>query len=255
MSNRLEEKVAIITGGSRGIGKGIAHLFAAHGAKLLITGRHQEDLDQAAKEIEGDVATLIADVANSADMIKMAQFAFEKFGRIDILCQNAGIYPEILIKDMSEKEWDEVCDINLKGTFLAVKACLPIMEEQSYGRIVVISSTTGPKIAQQGLAHYGASKAGVNGFIKTAALEVARQGITVNGIEPGNIMTEGLLNQPYEVVEQLKSNIPLGQLGTVFDVAYTALFLASDEARYITGETIVVDGGQLLPGTSYKLAS
>lgn len=251
MSRRLEEKVAIVTGGSRGIGKGIAQLFAAHGAKIVISGRHQEDLNKAAREIEGEVYTFVADVTHLEEMNNLVEFVKTKFGRVDILCQNAGIYPETLIKDMTEKDWDEVCDINLKGTFLAVKACIPVMEEQSYGRIVVISSITGPKIAHPGLAHYCASKAGVNGFIKTAALELARRGITVNGIEPGNIMTEALVEQPYEEIEKLRNTIPLGQLGTVFDVAYTALFLASDESRYITGETIVVDGGQLLPGMTH----
>jgi 3-oxoacyl-[acyl-carrier protein] reductase len=249
MSSRLEEKVAIITGGTRGIGKGIAQLFAAHGAKLIITGRHKKDLERTAAEITGDVHILQADITSQSDMQKVAQFAVEKFGRIDILCQNAGVYPAAFIKDMTEENWDEVCDTNLKGTFLAVKACLPVMEQQSYGRIVVISSITGPKVAQAGFAHYGASKAGVNGFIKSAALEVARKGITVNGIEPGNIMTECTFTQPYEQIEVMRNAIPMGELGTVFDVAYTALFLASDEARYITGETIVVDGGKLLPGT------
>lgn len=247
MSKRLEEKVAIVTGGTRGIGKGIAQLFAAHGAKVLITSRNQNELDNIAREISGDVVTLQADITSQHDMEKMAKFAVEQFGRIDILCQNAGIYSTTPIVDMTEAHWDEVCNTNLKGTFLSVKACLPIMEQQSYGRIVVISSITGPKVAQSGCAHYGASTAGVNGFIKTAALEMARKGITVNGIEPGNIMTEILIEQPYEEIDNLRKTIPMGELGTVFDVAYAALFLASDEARYITGETIVVDGGQLLP--------
>jgi len=251
MSKRLENKVAIITGASKGIGKGIAKLFSAHGAKLLLTGRNIKDLDKTAHEIGGETIALQADMTSAADMDKMAQLAMHHFGRIDILCQNAGIYPATLIRDMTEAEWDLVCDTNLKGTFLAVKACLPFMEKQAYGRIVIISSITGPKVAQPGFAHYGASKAGVNGFIKTAALEFAQSCITVNGIEPGNIMTEGLGERPAEVVQALEQAIPLGKLGTVEDVAYTALFLASDEAKYITGETIVVDGGQILPESPF----
>ena len=251
MKRRLENKVAIITGANKGIGKGIAKIFASHGAKLIITGRNVVDLENVASEIGGDIFPLVADMTIDADMKKMAKIAEEKYGRIDILCQNAGIYPNTLLRDMTESQWDEVCDTNLKGTFLAVKACLPIMERQAYGRIVIISSITGPKVSQPGFAHYAASKAGVNGFIKTAALELARTGITVNGIEPGNILTEGLDARPPEIITALKQAIPMGEFGTVDDVAYTALFLASNEARYITGETIVVDGGQILPESPF----
>jgi 3-oxoacyl-[acyl-carrier protein] reductase len=246
MSKRLEGKVAIITGASKGIGKGIARVFAAEGAKLIITGRNARDLENVASAIDGDVIALVADMRVASDMEKMAALALEKFGRLDILCQNAGVYPTALIRDMTEAEWDEVCDINLKGTFLAAKACLPFMERQRYGRIVITSSITGPKVSQPGFAHYAASKGGVNGFIKTAALEYARSGITVNGIEPGNITTEGLDDRPDAIVQALKKAVPMGDFGTVEDVAYAALFLASDEAKYITGETIVVDGGLIL---------
>jgi 3-oxoacyl-[acyl-carrier protein] reductase len=246
MSKRLEGKVAIITGASKGIGKGIARVFAAEGAKLIITGRNARDLENVASAIDGDVIALVADMRVASDMEKMAALALEKFGRLDILCQNAGVYPTALIRDMTEDEWDEVCDINLKGTFLAAKACLPIMERQRYGRIVITSSITGPKVSQPGFAHYAASKGGVNGFIKTAALEYARSGITVNGIEPGNITTEGLDDRPAAIVHALKKAVPMGDFGTVEDVAYAALFLASNEAKYITGETIVVDGGLIL---------
>lgn len=251
MTQRLANKVAIITGASKGIGKGIARLFAAQGAKLIITGRNFDELRQVADEIKGEVIPLVAEMTNALEMEKMAQTAIKYFGRIDILCQNAGIYPTTLIRDMTEMQWDEVCDTNLKGTFLAVKACLPIMEQQTYGRIVIMSSITGPKVSQPGFAHYAASKAGINGFIKTAALEFAASGITVNGIEPGNIQTEGLDDRDPEIVNALKQAIPMGAFGTVEDVAYTALFLASDEAKYITGETIVVDGGQILPESPF----
>ncbi len=247
MSKRLENKVAIITGASKGIGKGIARIFASHGAKLVITGRNEKDLEKVASELGENVIPVVAQMTSAKDMEKMAKLALDTFGRIDILCQNAGIYPTTLLRDMTEDQWDEVCDTNLKGTFLAVKACLPAMERQAYGRIVIMSSITGPKVTQPGFAHYAASKGGVNGFIKTAALELARSGITVNGIEPGNIVTEGLDDRPAEIVNALKQAIPMGEFGTPEDVAYTALFLASDEARFITGETIVVDGGQILP--------
>jgi 3-oxoacyl-[acyl-carrier protein] reductase len=251
MIKRLENKVAVITGASKGIGKGIAKIFASQGAKLIITGRNSADLNKVANEIDGNIIPVVADMTKAADIEKMTEIAVEKFGGIDILCQNAGIYPTVLLRDMTETQWDEVCDTNLKGTFLAVKACLPIMERQAYGRIVIISSITGPKVSQPGFAHYAASKAGVNGFIKTAALEFAKLGITVNGIEPGNILTEGLDDRPLEIIDALKKAIPMGALGTVEDVAYAALFLSSDEAKFITGETIVVDGGQILPESPF----
>jgi len=244
---RLHNKVAIITGASKGIGKGIAKLFAAHGAKLIITGRNQRDLEQVARDLGGATIPLVADMKIANDMEKMAKLAIDQFGRIDILCQNAGIYPSTLLRDMTEADWDDVCDTNLKGSFLALKACLPAMERQAYGRIVMMSSITGPKVTQPGFAHYAASKAGMNGLIKTAALELARSGITVNGIEPGNIMTEGLDDRPADILNALKQAIPMNTFGTVEDVANAALFLASDESRFITGETIVVDGGQILP--------
>ncbi len=247
MQPRLLNKIAIVTGASKGIGKGIAKVFAAHGAKLVITGRNQKDLDKTAAEIGANVVTVNADMTKAEDIEKIAQTALDHFGRIDILCQNAGIYPTRLIRDMTESEWDEVCDTNLKGSFLAIKACLPAMERQQYGRIVMISSITGPKVTQPGFAHYAASKAGMNGLIKTAALEFARLGITVNGVEPGNIVTEGLDDRPADIVQSLLQAIPMNEFGKVEDVANAALFLASDESRYITGETIVVDGGQILP--------
>lgn len=247
MQKRLQDKVAIITGANKGIGKGIAKIFAMHGAKLVITGRNQVELEKTAADIGGDTTWLVADMKSVSDMENMAKVAMDKFGRIDILCHNAGVYPTALIRDMSVEEWDHVCDTNLKGSFLALKACLPYMEKRAYGRVVMISSITGPKVTQPGFAHYAASKAGINGFIKTAALELARSGITVNGVEPGNIKTEGLDDRPEAILNALKLAIPMNEFGTVEDVAYAALFLASDEAKYITGETIVVDGGQILP--------
>lgn len=251
MQKRLDNKVAIITGASKGIGKGIAKIFAEHGAKLIITGRNKADLEKVAQELGGDVIPLVANITSASDMEKVAETALAKFGRIDILCQNAGMYPTKLLRDMTEADWDETCDTNLKGSFLALQACLPIMEKQKYGRIVFTSSITGPKVTQPGFAHYAASKAGMNGLMKTAALEYAHLGITVNGIEPGNIITEGLDDRPAAIVQSLIKAIPMGRFGTPEDVAYAALFLASDEAKYITGETIVVDGGQILPESPF----
>src|SRR3990167_7456429 len=157
---RLKNKVAIITGGSKGIGLGIAKTFAAEGAKVIITGRNQQDLGKAAASISNQVDTAIVDMKKSSDITNMIEMVLKKCGRIDILCQNAGIYPTALLRDMSETEWDEVIDTNLKGSFLITKACLSVMEKQQYGRIVMVSSITGPKVAQPGFAHYAASKGG-----------------------------------------------------------------------------------------------
>lgn len=258
MVKRLDEKVAIVTGSGRGIGRAIARVFAAEGAKVLVV-----DLDEAGgggtvDEIQktGGVASSVkADISKKPDTEKMTRTAIERYGRIDILCQNAGIYPEVRIENMTEADWDRVHATNLRGTFLTVKACLPQMKIQKYGRIVITSSITGPKTGNPGLAHYAATKAGINGFIRTAAIEFAKYNITVNGVEPGNILTEGMkiqLGQDY--IRAQEQSIPLGKLGEPEDVAYAMLFLASDESKYITGQTIVVDGGQILPESRFAVS-
>lgn len=250
---RLSGKTAIVTGASKGIGKGIAKLFSEEGAQLIITGRNAKALDDLASSLPTTAIPVVADMCVFSDIQKISNIAIQHFGKIDILCQNAGIYPRALIQDMTEAQWDEVCDTNLKGTFLMIKTCLPHMTQQAYGRIVVISSVTGPKVSQPGFAHYAASKSGVNGLIKTAAMEFAKLGITVNGIEPGMIATEGVDEYPSEVLSALEKGIPLGKFGSVEDIGYAALFLASDEAKYITGETLVVDGGLVLPESAYLI--
>jgi 3-oxoacyl-[acyl-carrier protein] reductase len=167
---------------------------------------------------------------------------------VDVLVHNAGIYPDVRLVDMTVEDWDRVHAVNLRGTFLAVKAVLPVMLEQGKGRIVITSSITGPRVGNPGLAHYSASKAGVNGFIKTAAIELARSGITVNAVEPGNILTPGMTDVlGADYIRDQERSIPMGTLGTPEDIAYAMLYLASDEAAYVTGQSIVVDGGQILP--------
>ena len=178
-----------------------------------------------------------------------------RFGRVDILVQNAGIYPMTMIADIDPTEWDRVLAVNLKGVFLAFQACLATMQAQRYGRCIFTSSITGPRVTSPGHGHYSATKAGINGFIRSAALEFSAYGITVNGVEPGNIMTEAVkLQRGPEFIRSMEESIPLGRLGTPLDVANAFLFLASDEAGYITGTTIVVDGGQLLPeGRDFRI--
>ena len=257
MAKRMEDKVVIITGGAKGIGKGISNVFAKEGGKILIVVRSEETAKKAVEEIKekgGEASYFIGDVSKENDMNKMAETCIERYGKIDVLCHNAGIFPEKRLEDMTIEDWDLVNNINLRGTFLTVKACLPYMKKQRYGRIVITSSITGNKVGNPGLTHYAASKGGVNGFIKSAAIELAKDNITVNGVEPGNIMTEGMSSQlGEEYIKAQEASIPMGKLGEPEDIGYATLFLASDEAKYITGQTITVDGGQILPESKFDV--
>ena len=255
MSKRLEDKVAIITGGGRGIGKGIAKVFSSEGAKIVIANRTKEAGEQTADEIiaAGGVAIFVkTDISVKRDTEKMAKVSIEKFKKIDILVQNAGIYTESFLETMTTEEWDKVNSVNLRGTFLSIKSVLPHMIRENYGRIVLTSSITGPRTGIPGQSHYAATKAGMNGLIHSAALELARYNITINGVEPGNILTEGLKALGEDHIKKMRDSIPLGRLGKPEDVAYAMLFLASDEAEWITGTTIVVDDGQALPESKFS---
>jgi 3-oxoacyl-[acyl-carrier protein] reductase len=186
----------------------------------------------------------------------MARYAIENFGQLDILCANAGIFPETPLDEMTEADWDRVLDINLKGVFLSVKACLPHLKTRPSARILITSSITGNRTGISGLAHYAASKAGINGFIRTAAMELAQHNITVNGVEPGNVLTEGMESQlGQDYIDAQTEAIPLGRMADPEDIAHAMLFLASEEADYVTGQTIVVDGGQTLPESKFALSS
>lgn len=248
--NRMDNKVVIVTGAAKGIGRGIARVFASEGARVAIA-----DLDEkagqetvAALQAEGREALFHpADQTRWDQVERMARTVADRWGRIDVLIANAGIYPSVTIDKMSEADWDQTLDVNLKGMFFCVKAVLPHMRRQGGGRIVVTSSITGPITGYPGWAHYGASKAGMLGFIRSAALEVAKENITVNAIQPGNILTEGLEGVGEDYLETMRRSVPVGRLGRPEDIAYAMLFLASDEASFITGQTLVVDGGQVLP--------
>ncbi len=248
----LDRKIAIVTGAGKGIGGGIARVFASAGARVLVVDVDEKwaikTVDKI-KETGGEASFLRADVSKEGDMVQMAEAAVERYGRIDILCNNAGIFTRMArIEEMTAEDWDTILNVNLRGAFLAVKACVPHMIKQKFGRILITSSITGNRTAIVGLSHYAASKGGINGFIRNIALELAEHNITVNGVEPGNIVTEGMLDVVGE--EWIKVNeavIPLGHLGEPEDIGHAMAFLASDGARFITGQTIVVDGGQILP--------
>lgn len=250
MSGRLANKSAIVTGGVRGIGKSIARVFAEEEAHVLIVGLHEDTGAVAAAEMArkgAKVEFYKADVSDADSVSSMVGYAVDRFGKIDILCSNAGIYPSVLIEDMTEYDWDKVHGVNVKGTYLVVRACLPSMQQQRYGRIVLMSSITGPITGFPGWAHYAATKAGMLGFMRTAAIEFAKYNITVNAVMPGNIKTESLDDLGEDYIRQMEQSIPMGKLGDPEDVAHATLFLVSDEAKYITGQTLVVDGGQVLP--------
>ncbi|HTZ56942.1 MAG TPA: 3-oxoacyl-ACP reductase FabG [Acidobacteriaceae bacterium] len=256
MLTSIKRRSVIVTGASKGIGKGIARVFAAHGAQVLLAARNLAQAEVAAGELRasGAVASAVAvDVSKAEDTARMAETAIERHGGIDILCCNAGIFPAAKLFDMKEAEWDQVLDVNLKGTFLSVQACLPALKARGKGRIIVTSSITGPITGYPGWSHYGASKAAQLGFIRTAAIELAPHNITVNAVLPGNILTEGVKALGPEYIARMTSAIPARRLGSVEDIAYAALFLASDEAGFISGQTIVVDGGQVLPESHMAL--
>ena len=257
MAITLQGKAAIVTGAGRGIGKGIATVFAMEGARVLVVNRSAEAGRATADEIcaaGGEASFLQADVRVRADMERMAATCIERYGAIDILCANAGVFPTAHIADMSDETWDEVIDTNLKGVFYGVRACIPQMKAQATGRIIAISSITGPNVGWPGLSHYMASKGGVNAFVKGAALELAKHDITVNAISPGSIMSQGLLELGGDQVEEIRAVIPAGYIGESEDIAYAAVYLASDQARYITGQALVLDGGQILPESPAALA-
>jgi 3-oxoacyl-[acyl-carrier protein] reductase len=250
VTGRVQDKVAVAIGAARGIGAAIADRLVEEGARVVIADTLEDEGRATAARLaqEGDALFVKTDVSQQASVEALVQTTLTRFGRIDILVQNAGIYPYTMLPDIAVEEWDAVLGVNLRGCFLAVRACIGPMRARGYGRIVLTSSITGPRVSSPGHGHYSASKAGINGLIRAAAIELAHHGITINGVEPGNILTEALqAERSPEFIGAMERSVPLGRLGTPRDVAHAVLFLASDEAAYITGTTIVVDGGQILP--------
>ncbi len=241
-------RTVVVTGASRGIGRGIAEHFHRLGASVVLASRTPGALDDVVATLDADrTLAVTGDIGRKDDVEALMAGAVERFGGIDVLCHNAGVYPVARIEDMTEDEWNEVLRVNLTSTFLTVQAVARRMRERGGGRIVLTSSITGSRTGYPGLSHYSATKAGMSGFMRTATIELAPDGITINAIEPGAIRTEGLAGLGEDAIKVMEGNIPVGFLGEPRDIAATAAFLASDGARFITGQTIVVDGGQTLP--------
>ena len=253
MTKRLEGLSALVIGAARGIGEAIAQRFAEEGAKVMIADIEAGAGQATAKRLGSRF--IATDISQRRDAERAVNETVLAYGTLDILVQNAGIFPWTLIENIEPEEWDKVMGVNLRGTYLAARAALAVMKPKRAGRMIFTSSITGPRVTSPGHGHYSASKAGINGFIKAAALEFSNYGITVNGIEPGNILTEGMKQQRSPAfIRAMEESVPLGRLGTPRDIANAALFLASGDASYITGTTITVDGGQTLPeGADFRL--
>ena len=253
----LQGRSAIVTGGSKGIGRGIAQTFANAGVDVLITGRNQTDLDETVSALAGTpgrVSALRADVTSPEDARQVVDAAVERHGGLDIVCANAGIFPSGRLEDLTPDDIDQVLAVNFKGTVYIVQAALAALTASGHGRVVITSSITGPITGYPGWSHYGASKAAQLGFLRTAAMELAPKKITVNAVLPGNIVTEWLDEMGPDYLNQMASAVPAGRLGSVADIGNAALFFATDEAAYITGQSLVVDGGQILPESHMAIA-
>ncbi len=244
----LQNQIAIVTGSTKGIGKEIALAFAREGATVIVSGRNAERAEHVVNEITsagGTATAILADVSQMSDAQKLFKESMDAFGRVDILVNNAGITRDNLLMRMKEAEWDEVININLKGAFNCIKSVSRQMMKQRYGRIINITSVVG-QIGNAGQSNYAASKAGVIGLTKSVAKELASRNIICNAIAPGFIETEMTDVLDEETRATLMTQIPLGRLGDVKDVARAAVFLAGADAAYITGQVINVDGGMVM---------
>ncbi len=247
----LEGRVAMVTGAGQGIGEGVATVFARDGARVVVAtrsaGNGQETVD-GITAAGGEALLIQCDVGERGELEAAVAKTVNHYGRIDIGVHNAAIYPLYTLEELSDEVLDRTLSVNMKAAVWMTQACVPYFRDQGWGRLIFTSSVTGPRVAMPGTAHYAMSKSGLNGLIRTAALEYARENITVNGVEPGYILTQAMsaLGDDGEI-KAMAACIPQGHLGMPEDIANTMLFLASEEAGYVTGQTIVVDGGSTLP--------
>jgi NAD(P)-dependent dehydrogenase (short-subunit alcohol dehydrogenase family) len=248
---RLKGKVAIVTGAGRGIGEGIALRFAEEGAKLVVNDVSEADASRTAEAIKnkgGQAVVVIGSVASRQVAQKMVDTAVKEFGTVDILVNNAGIIRDAMLHKMTDEQWDQVIEVNLKGVFLCTQCAAQAMREKGYGKIINVSSSSWR--GNPGQINYSATKAGVIGMTKTAAKELAHKGINVNVIAPAMVFTDMIKSMPPEKVDQLEKMlafiVPLNRWGAPRDIANLALFLASDESSFITGQLIHCDGGMIM---------
>jgi len=247
----VKSKVALVTGGSKGLGAEMCSAFASSGAKVVLNySANSVAAEQVADSIRrkgGDVLTVHADVSKERDVRRMIDTAVFTYGRIDVLVNNAGVNSDFLVEDLDVEEWDRIMAVNLRGTFLCCKHAIPIMRKGGFGRIINLSSN-GVRKGSAYHAHYAAAKVGIIGFTRSLARELGKDGITVNAVAPGRILTDMLISnlRHSDKREEWLRQTPLGRFGEPREVAATILFLASEQASYITGQVVAVDGGLLM---------
>ena len=244
----LNDKVVIVTGASQGIGRTMATVFAESGANVICVARSEDKIKELSSEIEnkgGRAIPIACDIGDGDAFSNTIKSVVDQFGKLDILINNAGITRDALLMRMNESQWDEVIQTNLKGAFFGMKAAIRPMIKNKFGRIINITSIVG-LTGNPGQANYAASKAGLIGMTQSIAKEVGSRGITVNCIAPGWIDTEMTEELPENSKRDLLDRIPIGKIGKPENIAHAAVFLASDEASYITGQTITVDGGRVI---------
>jgi len=245
---RLENKVAVITGAGSGIGKETALLFAKEGAKVVVADVNEMGGEETTADIKkngGKAFFTKLDVTNREQAKQMVKITLEKYGRIDVLINNAGIVQDAFLSKMTEEQWDKVIDVNLKGVFNCSQAVVEVMMNQGNGVIINTSSIVGLN-GNVGQVNYAATKAGLIGMTKTLAKELGKKGIRVNAVAPGFIMTPMTSNVPEKILEMMREKTPLRRLGEPVDIAYAYLYLASEEAKFINGAVLCVDGGLII---------
>lgn len=245
---RLKDKVAIVTGSGRGIGEGIVMRFVEEGAKIVVNDVNEADAKNVVDQVKakgGQAVYVLGSVSERAVMQSIVDTAVKEFGTLDIIVNNAGITRDVILHKMTDAQWDAVIAVNLTGTFLGIQCAARVMREKGYGKIINISSTSA--LGNAGQLNYSASKAGVIGMTKTAAKELGAKGVNVNAIAPGMIWTDMMKNMPPETIKQMDAMlpylVPMNRKGSPLDIANLALFLASDESSFITGQVIFCDGG------------